>query len=100
MTVSPFDEFILVSCQLIQQFVSFPSLDFVRGIFWNIFTLDCQFLTETFVKYEFHVALEERRERDMKKEKRKKRRSMWVKLDFSVVELNIYSQICVVPNLC
>jgi len=51
------------------------------------------------IKYEFHFALEERRERDMKKEKRKKR-SMWVKLDFFVVELNIYSQICVVPNLC
>ena len=45
---------------------------------------------------EFHVALEERRERDIKK---KKKKSTWVKLDFFVIELNIYSQICVVPNL-
>ena len=45
---------------------------------------------------EFHVALEERRERDMKK---KKQKSMWVKLDFFGVDLKIYSQICVVPNL-
>ena len=44
---------------------------------------------------EFHVALEERRERDMKKKKKKH----VGKLDFFVVDLKIYSQICVVPNL-
>ena len=32
-------------------------------------TVSCQFLAKTFVKHEFHVALEERRERDMEKQK-------------------------------
>ena len=72
---------------------SFPTLDFVRGIFW-IF-LPASSPRKPLLNMNFMFLWKKGEKETLKK----KKKSTWVKLDFFVVELNIYSQICVVPNL-